>query len=91
MFGVMNGNSFQEPNVAAYRFNTPETGFLAGAIAALYSQSAVVGMIGGSTFPHIKDCVEAFAKGAEYINPDVKALTGYTESMTCLLYTSRCV
>ena len=81
-FAVMNGNNFQEPNVAAYRFNTPQTGFLAGVCAALYSKTGVVGMIGGTTLPHIKDAVDAFAAGAKYINPDIKVLTGYTESMT---------
>jgi len=80
-FSVMNGNDFQEPNLAAYRFNTPETGFMAGVLAALYSESGVVGMIGGTTLPHIKDGVDAFALGAKYINPDITALTGWTESM----------
>lgn len=81
MFGVMNGNEFMEPNLAAYRFNTPETGFMAGVLAALYSKSGVVGMVGGTTLPHIKDAVDAFAVGAKYINPEIKALTGFTESM----------
>ncbi|MEL7608328.1 MAG: BMP family protein [Bacillota bacterium] len=81
-FAVMNGNNFQEPNVAAYRFNTPQTGFIAGVCAALYSKTGVVGMIGGTTLPHIVDAVDAFAAGAKYINPDIKVLTGFTESMT---------
>ena len=65
-----------------YRFNTPQSGFLAGAVAAMYSENGVVGMIGGSISPYIKDSVEAFAEGAKYINPDAEVLTGYTESMT---------
>ena len=81
-FAVMNGNSFQEPNVAAYRFNTPQTGFLAGVCAALYSKTGVVGMIGGTTLPHIVDAVNSFAEGAKYINPNIKVLSGFTESMT---------
>ena len=81
-FAVMNGNYAQEPNVGAYRFNTPQSGFLAGAVAAMYSENGVVGMIGGSTAPHIKDSVEAFVEGAKYIDPDAEVLTGYTESMT---------
>ncbi len=81
-FAVMNGNSALEPNVGAYRFNTPEPGFLAGALAALYSTSGVVGDIGGTTQPHIQDSVNAFAEGAKYINPDIKVLTGFTETMT---------
>ncbi|WP_161845904.1 BMP family protein [Pseudoflavonifractor sp. 524-17] len=81
-FAVMNGNNAAEPNVGAYRFNTPEAGFTAGAIAAMYSQGGTVGVIGGSTAPHIKDAAEAFKVGAQYINPDINVLIGYTETMT---------
>lgn len=81
-FAVMNGNNAAEPNVGAYRFNTPESGFLAGAIAAMYSQTGTVGVIGGSTYPHIKDAAEAFGVGAKYINPNANVLIGYTETMT---------
>ena len=82
MFGVMNGNSFLEPNVAAYRYNTCETGFLLGVIAALYTQSNTVAYIGGATQPHIQDALEAFGVGAKYVNPDIKVVTGYTTDQT---------
>lgn len=81
-FAVMNGNDAAEPNVAAYRFNTPETGFLAGALAAMYSETGTVGFVAGSTAPHIQDGVEAFVAGAKYVNPEIQTLTGYTESWT---------
>ena len=67
---------------AAYRFNTPETGFLAGALAAMYTQTGTVGFVAGSTAPHIQDGVEAFIAGVRYVNPEVQTLTGYTESWT---------
>ena len=81
-FAVVNGNCAQEPNVASYRFNTPETGFLAGALAALYSERNIVGEVGGTTQPNIEDAVKGFEAGAKYINPDIKVLTGYTETLT---------
>lgn len=81
-FAVMNGNESQEPNVAAYRFNTPETGFTAGYLAALYTESNVVGTIVGSSYPHMLDAMDAFVAGAEYCNPDIEVLTGNSESMT---------
>ncbi len=81
-FAVMNGNSAAEPNVGAYRFNTPESGFVAGALAAMYSKSGTVGVVAGTTAPHIKDAAEAFGVGAKYINPDANVLIGYTETMT---------
>ena len=81
-FAVINGNDANDPNVAAYRFNTPETGFLAGALAAMYSESGSVGFVGGSTSPHIKDGADAFVAGAQYVNPEINAQVGYTESWT---------
>ena len=81
-FAVINGNDALDPNVAAYRFNTPETGFLAGALAAMYSETGSVGFIGGSTSPHIKDGADAFVAGAQYVNPEINAQVGYTESWT---------
>ncbi len=82
MFCVVNGDSMQEPNVLALRSNTPETGFLAGAAAALASESGVVGMIAGTRMPHIEDSLTGFEAGAKYINPDIEVLTGFTETMT---------
>lgn len=81
-FAVINGNDCSEPNMGAFRFNTPQTGFLAGSLAAMYSKAGVVGCIGGSTYPHIKDGVNAFEAGAKYVNPDINVLTGFTESFT---------
>lgn len=81
-FAVVNGNDALEPNVGAYRFNTPETGFLAGALAAMYSESGIVGEVGGTTQPNIQDAVKGFEAGAKYINPNIEVLTGYTETLT---------
>lgn len=81
-FGVMNGNGFLEPNVAAYRYNTCETGFLLGVIAAMYTETNTVSYIGGANQPHIQDALDAFAVGAKYINPDIKVISGYTTDQT---------
>ncbi len=82
MFCVVNGDSTQEPNMASLRFNTPQTGFLAGAAAALLTESNTVAMIGGTRMPHIEDSLKGFEAGAQYINPDVNVITGFTETMT---------
>ncbi|MEI7885689.1 MAG: BMP family protein [Clostridia bacterium] len=81
-FVVISGKTAQEPNLAVYRFNTPETGFIAGSLAALVSKDGTVGIIAGQSFPHVKDAVVGFEAGAKYINPSIKVLTGYTESWT---------
>jgi len=82
LFAVVNGDSFQEPNMLSLRFNTPQTGFLAGAVAGLITKTNVVGMIGGTKLPHIQDGLIGFEAGAKYVNPNVKVLTGFTETMT---------
>ena len=82
IYAVMNGNSAQAPNVGAYRFNTPQTGFLAGVLAAEYSRQNMVGVIIGNTAPHMQDAAKAFEAGAKYINPDIQVLSGCAETMT---------
>lgn len=81
-FAVVNGNGFQEPNMLSLRFNTPQTGFLAGAVAGLITKTNTVGMIGGTKLPHIQDGLKGFEAGAKYVNPKVKVLTGFTETMS---------
>jgi basic membrane protein A len=81
-FCVVNGNSSQAPNMASFRFNTPQTGFLAGAAAALLSKTNNVAMIGGTRMPHIDDALKGFEAGAKYINPSIRVQTGFTETMT---------
>lgn len=80
-FCCMNGNESLAPNLAAYRFNTPETGFVAGALAALYSETGTVGMILGATQPQFTDSLIGFQAGAKYVNPDIKILDGNTDSL----------
>lgn len=82
MFSLMSGTKFYEPNIATYRAYTPHTGFVAGALAAMASESGVVGTIGGMAYPHITDSIAAFEAGAKYINPNCTVLSGYIESWT---------
>ena len=81
-FCVVNGNSAQEPNVSSFRFNTAETGFLAGTVAAMITKTGTVSYITGSSYPHMLDGMTAYEAGAKYINPDIKVLTGNIESFT---------
>ncbi len=81
-FAVVNGDSFQEPNMSSFRFNTPETGFLAGAVAGLVTKVNSVAIVGGTKIPNIVDAVSSYQDGAKYVNPNVEVQTGYTETMT---------
>lgn len=83
-FAIINGEG-EGDNVSGYRFNTPETGFIAGAIAALLTRSNKVGYIAGQQFTHIEDAVNGFIAGAMYANPDIKeddVMTSYLDSWT---------
>lgn len=81
-FVIVNGETTQEPNLANFRPNTPECGFIAGAFAGLISETGTVGIIGGKEFPPVVDASKGFAAGAAYVNPDVKVLTAYLDSWT---------
>lgn len=82
MIADFNGSTAQEPNVAAYRYTTTETGFVAGVISALLSESGTVGYISGSSAAHIQDAVAAFKDGVAYVDPSYTALDACTDSMT---------
>ncbi|MBN2861187.1 MAG: BMP family protein [Sphaerochaetaceae bacterium] len=79
-FIIVNGQQAQEPNLANFRPNTPECGFIAGAFSGLISESNVVGVIAGKKFPPVVDATNGFIAGAQYVNPDVKVLQAYIDS-----------
>jgi len=69
-FAIINGEG-KGDNVSGYRFNTPETGFIAGVMSALLSNNGKVGYIAGQQFTHIEDAVNGFAAGAMYADPEL--------------------
>lgn len=81
-FVIINGNEAQEPNLANFRPNTPECGFIAGAFAGLITESNKVGIIGGKEFPPVVDASKGFEAGAKYTNPDVEVTINYLDSWT---------
>ncbi|HHW94149.1 MAG TPA: BMP family ABC transporter substrate-binding protein [Clostridiaceae bacterium] len=81
-FVIVNGNKAQEPNLANFRPNTPQCGFIAGAFAGLITESNTVGVIAGKELPPVVDATKGFIAGAKYVNPDVKVLNAYIDSWT---------
>jgi basic membrane protein A len=81
-FVLINGQQAMEPNLANYRPNTPEAGFIAGAFAGLISKTNTVGMIGGKKLPPVQDATAGFIAGAKYTNPSANVLTAYIDSFT---------
>ncbi|MBA3518848.1 MAG: BMP family protein [Rhizobiales bacterium] len=71
-----------EPNVASFDNRWGHAGYIAGAVAALYSKSGTVGHIGGIPVPVIEDYNSGFERGAKRVDPDVKVLSAYVGSFT---------
>ncbi|HET9853392.1 MAG TPA: BTAD domain-containing putative transcriptional regulator [Candidatus Limnocylindrales bacterium] len=74
---VTGGDSGAGPNVRNLHFADEEGAYLAGAAAALHSQSGVVGFVGGIDIPVIWRFQAGFEAGARAIRPDVEVLTTY--------------
>jgi basic membrane protein A len=71
-----------EPNVASFDNRWGDAGYIAGAVAALVTQTGTVGHIGGIPVPVIEDYNAGFAKGAARVKPDVKVLSAYVGSFS---------
>ena len=66
-----------QPNVTTITFPNNEGSFLAGAAAALKSQSGTIGFMGGVDIPVIWEFEAGFTAGARYVDPDIEILTSY--------------
>jgi basic membrane protein A and related proteins len=78
-FIINSTNISQEPNLGSFLVYDFQCGFAQGAVAAIASESGVVGFVGGMEIPPIVNQGKGFVAGAKYINPDVDAkylLTG---------------
>lgn len=56
------------PNVKPIQFNTVEAAFLAGYVAASYSETGVVGTFGGIPIPPVTIFMDGFVQGVNYYN-----------------------
>jgi basic membrane protein A and related proteins len=65
------------PNFAGINFAFQDGAYLAGLAAGAITRSNTIGVIGGTELPPVKTSFDAFAKGAQAINPNVKVLTSY--------------
>ncbi|MDR2575225.1 MAG: BMP family ABC transporter substrate-binding protein [Treponema sp.] len=75
------------PNVASYMTKDEEGSFMVGAMAALmkedgYSQTDLIGFIGGADRPNIKIFYSGYAAGAKYVNKDIQIFDDYVGSFT---------
>lgn len=66
-----------ESNITCVTFKDNEGAFLAGAAAALKSQTGKIGFVGGVDIPVIKNFATGYTAGARYINPKIVVLSSF--------------
>lgn len=64
-------------NVAGIEFAFADASYLAGMIAGHMTKTGVVGVVGGTELPPVRESFDAFARGARAVNPRVAVLTSY--------------
>ncbi len=60
------------PNITSVVYKENEGSFLAGAVAALQTETGVIGFVGGDDVPVIRNFEIGYIEGAQYINPDIQ-------------------
>lgn len=73
------GNS-TGPNLAGIRFAFEEPSYMAGMIAGAMTKTNIIGAIGGTELPPVRDSFDAFANGAKAMNAKVQVLVSYIGS-----------
>jgi basic membrane lipoprotein Med (substrate-binding protein (PBP1-ABC) superfamily) len=72
------------PNLVGILFREDQGGFLAGSLAAMMTESGIVGVVGGQTVPPVLKFRRAFDQGVAYINEldgtDVQTVGVYIDS-----------
>jgi len=79
IFITTSGNS-SGPNLAGIRFAFEEPSYLAGVLAGAMTHTNIIGAIGGTELPPVRDSFDAFTRGAKSINPSVRVLVSYVGS-----------
>jgi basic membrane protein A and related proteins len=67
----------QAPNVAGIGFAFSDASYLAGMIAGSVTKTGVVGTIGGTEIPPVRESFDAFVAGVHAIKPNAKVLRAY--------------
>jgi basic membrane protein A len=67
----------QAPNVAGIQFAFSDASYLAGIIAGSLTKSEVVGTIGGTEIPPVRESFDAFAEGVHSVAPAARVLRAY--------------
>ena len=78
MFGIIDGTS-DAPNSVSVTFASEQGAFLAGAAAAMKSETGVVGYVGGMRTDLLERFRAGFEAGARHVDPTIEVLATYIE------------
>jgi basic membrane protein A len=70
------------PNVASFDNRWGDAGYMAGAVAGLYTETGTIGHIGAIPVPVIEDYNRGFEAGAKSMREDVTVLSAYVGSFS---------
>lgn len=70
------------PNLIGVNYREDQSGFLAGAMAALMSETGKIGGVYGIPVPAVVKFRNGYEQGAKYINPDIEVQGVYIDSFT---------
>src|SRR6478609_7854593 len=74
---ITTSGSTSGANVAGIEFAFADASYLAGMVAGSMTKTNVLGVIGGTELPPVKESFDAFTRGAKSVNPKVAVLTSY--------------
>jgi len=74
---VVTSASSTAQNVAGIEFAFADASYLAGMLAATMTKSNVLGVIGGTELPPVKESFDAFTRGAKSVKPSISVLSSY--------------
>jgi basic membrane lipoprotein Med (substrate-binding protein (PBP1-ABC) superfamily) len=77
VYVVSSSDIGQSPNVAGIQFAFNDASYLAGMIAGAMTKTHVVGTIGGTEIPPVRDSFDAFTAGVHAVSPATKVLGAY--------------
>ncbi|MGZ5141703.1 MAG: BMP family protein [Burkholderiales bacterium] len=74
---ITTSSSTSGANVAGIEFAFADASYLAGMVAGSMTRTNILGVIGGTELPPVKESFAAFEEGARTVNPNVRILSSY--------------
>ncbi|QJB55915.1 BMP family ABC transporter substrate-binding protein [Pseudodesulfovibrio sp. zrk46] len=65
------------PNISSVMFKQSEGSFMAGALAAMVTETGKVGFVGGTPIPPVQAFEQGYREGVAYANPKVDVMVDY--------------